>query len=345
MKTKMFLVTAIMGLMLATALSGCTSGNDITTEEANVQNSTPPDGHGPYYVGYYYTTYYDLSWGPYHATVRYPAQSDGLYAPNIISDKPYPGIIVSGGLADACETIAWVAEHLTSHGYVTLTFTIPNPASLDDAQWACGFDGGIRQLKSENESPSSPIQGILDIERFGVIGLSSGGGGVMQATSTNPEIDAAVALSPDPPEEVAVDASRINVPIQIQVGSNDDFNNASSVYEYYAPIPDAATKEYVEINGGSHTGYVGPGYAGIPEGWGAHLLTSTVGYDVCTIGVEEQQRIARKYFTAWFGYFIKDIHEYKTYIFGDDAQKDLDGKVLSALEYNYTEGHFASNAG
>ena len=93
-------------------------------------------------------------------------------------------------------TINWVSEYLSSHGYITITFSTPCAFSIDITEWAYGFGGGISKLKRDNGCRFSPIYEILDTKKFGIIGLSMGGGGCLEATGINPEIDAAVALAP-----------------------------------------------------------------------------------------------------------------------------------------------------
>ena len=174
----------------------------------------------------------------------------------------------------------------------------------------------------------SPISGILDIETFGGIGLSMGGGGCIEATGAhNSEIDASVPLAPAGTNSAKAAAQNITVPTQLQVGNNDGMVPPDRVVPFYSNlILDTTVKEYLSITGGNHIGFIDEFVAKIAEWLGID--------DPRGIEFEEQRQISSKYFTAWFQYHLKDLDEYFTYIFGEEAQNDLDEGILSDLRYN-----------
>jgi len=296
-----------------------------------VDNDLEPDEPGPYHVGYYKVIYKDPAFGWYKAAIRYPAKYDGFLAPVDDSGAPYPGIAVANGFAGSERNIKWIPEHLTSYGYVTICFTPPHRVSGDTTQWANGLLGGIEKLKSQNIRPVSPIYGILDTETFGAIGLSMGGGGCIEATGAEgSEIDAAVALAPASSKSSNEAAENITVPIQIQVGDNDSMVPPERVIPYYTDfIPDTLNKEYLAITGGNHIGFIDEFFARFAEWLG---MDQTKG-----IEFEEQRRISSIYFTSWFEYHLRGVDGYFTYIFGEEAQSDLDAGVLSDLRYMYIQ--------
>jgi len=294
----------------------------------NDQISSSPDKPGPYHIGYYKTSFVVAPYGRYFATIRYPAARNGWFAPKDTTDAPYSGIVVSNGLGGSEWNIKWIPEHLTSHGYVTICFTPPHKISGDTTQWAYGFKGGIEKLKSHNSVWFLPIFEMVDIETFGGVGLSMGGGGCIEATGTlDSEIDAAVSLAPARSDDAISAAENISVPIQLQVGNNDGMVIPERVLPYYTDfIPETTVKEYLSITGGNHIGFVDEFVARIAEWLG---LDNPKG-----IEFEEQHRVSRKYFTAWFHYHLKGLDDYYTYIFGDEAQNDLDMGILTDLRYN-----------
>ena len=179
-----------------------------------------------------------------------------------------------------------------------------------------------------SNSSSSPIYNIVDIETFGAIGLSMGGGGCIEATGANTsEIDAAVPLAPAPSLSAKDASIHINVPIQIQIGNEDGMVPPYSILPFYTDlISNATVKEYLSIAGGNHIGFIDEFFARIAE---------NIGLDnPCGIAFKEQRRISRKYFTSWFQYHLKNLTEYYTYIFGEEAQNDIDTGVLADLRYN-----------
>ena len=298
------------------------------SQAVDIKIISSPDEQGPYNVGYFKTNFYVEPYGRYWATVRYPSTSDGWRTPKDTSGAPYPGIVVSNGLMGSEWNIKWIPKHLTSYGYVTICFTPPRKIFPYTTQWAYGFKGGIEKLKTLNSKIFSPIHNMVDIETFGVIGLSMGGGGCLEATGMfDSEIDTAVALAPARSDQAKNAARNITVPLQLQVGSKDGMVPPEGVLPFYTDlISNTTVKEYLCITGGNHIGFIDEFMAKIAEFLG---LDEPKG-----IEFEEQHRISRKYFTAWFEYHLKGLVEYYTYIFGEDAQNDLNEGVLSDLRYN-----------
>jgi len=311
---------ALVGAMLTAVIPVHTAGADSAVP--------PPDEAGPYHVGFHWVSYQMPDYGTYHAKIYYPATRDGWLAPRDASGGPYPGIVVSNGLHGAEWQIKWVPQRLASHGYVVICFTPPKPGVIDTTQWADGFTGAIAKLKDQNTRFFSPMRGLLDTGSFGAIGLSMGGGGCIEATGApGSEVDAAVALAPATSDASTAAAENIGVPIQLQVGSTDSMVDPESVLYYYTDlIPGTAAKQYVEINGGSHSGFIDEFFAGIAILFGI----DTPG----TITLAQQRYISGKYFTAWFNYHLKGINGYHPYIFGGKAQIDLNDGVLSDLRDN-----------
>ena len=90
-------------------------------------------------------------------------------------------------------------------------------------------------------------------------------------------------------------------------------------------IPNTTVKEYLAIEGGNHIGFIDERFASFAEWMG---LDNSSG-----IEFKEQHRISCKFFTAWFKYHLNGSSEYYTYIFGNEAQNDLDTSILSDLKY------------
>ncbi len=287
-----------------------------------------PDQPGPYSIGYYKISYFVFRYGVYQAVIRYPASSDGQRTPIDSSAAPYPCIVVANGLAGSEYQITWISEHLTSYGFITLCFTPPHRLSFDTTQWASGFLAGFKVLQKQHNHHSSPIYQVLDTETCGAIGLSMGGGGCVEATgTTDSPIDASVALAPAGFPSVLTAAQNILVPVQLQVGTVDGLVPPDHVQQIYTQhLTNDTNKEYLAITGGNHIGYIDEYFAQLAEHLGIDNPSG--------ISVEQQHTISRKYFTAWFQYHLRHLDEYYTYIFGEDAQEDLDIGILTDLRYN-----------
>jgi dienelactone hydrolase len=287
-----------------------------------------PDQPGPYHIGSFKVWYLVIPYGLYQATIRYPATSDGQRTPVNSSATPCPGIVVANGFAGSETQITWIPEHLTSYGYVTLCFTPPRRVSFDPTQWAVGFLQGITALQRQDKKAWSPLSNALDGETWGAIGLSMGGGGCIEATGLpGSPIDASVGLAPAGFPEVFAAAHDILVPIQLQVGTVDRIIPPDHVLEIYTEhLTNDTTKEYLAITGGNHIGYIDEEYASLAQQWG---IDNPPG-----ISVERQHNVSRTFFTAWFQYHLRHLDEYYTYIYGEEAQQDLDSGVLADLRFN-----------
>lgn len=287
-----------------------------------------PDQPGSYHIGSYTVWYLVPHFGLFRATIRYPATSDGHRTPVDPSAIPCPGIVIANGFAGSEKQITWIPEHLTTYGYVTLCFTPPVRLSFDATQWAAGLLGGLNVLETHNKRLLSPIFQVLDGETWGAIGLSMGGGGCIEATGTaGSEIDASVALAPAWFPSVLLAARSITVPIQLQVGTADRLVPPNRVQGIYSEaLTNKTVKEYLAITGGNHVGFIDEYYALLALEWG---IDNPPG-----ISVEQQHNISRKYFTAWFQYHLRHLDEYYTYIFGEEAQQDLENGTLADLQYH-----------
>lgn len=273
-------------------------------------NVPRPDEPGPYHVGFHWVSYPMPDWGTYYSRIYYPAMRDGWLAPKDNSGGPYPGIVAANGLHGAEWNLTWLPSHLASHGYVVLCFTPPKPGEKINAKWADGFVGGIAKLKDQNSRWFSPMHGLLDTDSFGGIGYSMGGCGLMEAAA-DPDsvIDVAVSMACGP--EGVPFATYVRVPIQFQVGSLDD--HTGLVSESYASVT-LAPKEYVEIKGGNHAGFLDTFFANIAVFLGIEPPAD--------ITCAEQHRISSRYYTSWFQYHLKGLAGYRTYIFGWEALLD-----------------------
>ena len=288
------------------------------------------DQPGPYKIGYDSVVFFKAPYGFYPATIRYPAVKDGWHAKQYIADRPYPVVISVSGLLGPRIAHKWIAEHLTSHGYITMTFTPPFPPSPDTTQWACGFIEGIEKITSENENGRSPIHAMADTSRIGITGLSMGGGGTIEAAAQCDKVKAAVALAPlaydkgirgRMSKDVIAAAPKVKAPIMLQVGANDGMIMPEEVYSYYKNVPDTVDKCFIEIYGGNHIGYVDNFYA--------HFA---IPFDnLSSVGFLEQERVSKLYALAWFDYYLRDKKEYKD-IFTTRAATD---KALNKTENNF----------
>jgi predicted dienelactone hydrolase len=158
------------------------------------------------------------------ALVRIPAYKESKIA---LSDQAYPVILFSHGWNGFNAQNTSQALELASHGYVVIgiqhtygavitvfndgTVAKNNPSALPAGapteeyetaahilsdQWAgdMGFTLGLMQL--ENNDPSSPFHTLLDLERVGVYGHSTGGGAAIQFCGTDTRCKSLLGMDP-----------------------------------------------------------------------------------------------------------------------------------------------------
>ncbi len=93
--------------------------------------------------------------------------------------------------------------------------------------------------------------------------------------------------------------NNITAPIQFQVGSEDGNVLPEWVEEYYELVPNTTVKEYLVINGANHFQFF--------DKYAAEFFSIMIDLGMdnpATISTEEQHRISRGYFTAWFNHFL-----------------------------------------
>ena len=305
---------------------------------------TDPERPGPFAVAFYETSYEVTGFGTFSALIHYPTGSSETAPARGHPDEPYPIVILSNGYSAPAILLSWLSEHLASHGYVVLGFTPQNPFALDVTNWADGFRQGLAFLHTENARVDSSVFGLVSTEKAGLVGLSMGGAGAIEAAGTGVEADAVVALAPGINDlgrfifaETIEAAERIEVPIQIQVGNRDCFVNpkegsllwftnltGQGVSTYYDII--TAQKLYVEINGANHVAYINEDIADI----GSFIVADLIPIDCMpTISTAEQHRIAAKYATMWFDAYLYDTTFWNQALFGEGIRRDFDNGVLS----------------
>ena len=116
-------------------------------------------------------------------------------APFDISTHPYPLVILSPGFSIGASSYAWLAEHLTSYGFVVVS--PEHHETLDPANelWRAAITRPQDILKvfvflDEQARPESPLEGLLDPDLVAVIGHSYGGYTSLAAAGARIDTDA-----------------------------------------------------------------------------------------------------------------------------------------------------------
>jgi len=98
----------------------------------------------------------------------------------VAAGGPLPLVVASHGFTGSRTTLAYLAEHLASHGYVVAapqfplsTLTAPGGPTTDDIEHQPGDVGAV--IDHLLAASDGPLAGRIDPERIGVTGLSWGG--------------------------------------------------------------------------------------------------------------------------------------------------------------------------
>ncbi|MBK7978315.1 MAG: alpha/beta hydrolase [Deltaproteobacteria bacterium] len=269
-------------------------------------------------------TFTDPDWGDYPSTAFVPA-ADG-------NPAPWPAIVLLNGFFATAPMMSWYSEHLASHGYLVLGVTPPTPFIPDVTEWARGFAGGARLLLAESADPASPLAGLVDESRLGAIGLSMGGAGALEEGGTEPALfRAIVALAPGWSDlgaflfaETLAAAGSIEAPTQIQRGSQDCLVPADGPLGYYDAVP--AAKQYLEINGGNHIGYINEGLATAA----GPIVFDLVPVDCpATTSYAEQHRLSAAYATMWLDKHLHGTGRWDDALLGAGFAADLSSGTLT----------------
>nr|8CRU_A Chain A, Poly(ethylene terephthalate) hydrolase [Piscinibacter sakaiensis] len=172
-------------------------------------------------------------------TVYYPTNAGGKVG----------AIAIVPGYTARQSSINWWGPRLASHGFVVITIdtnsTLDQPSSRSSQQMAA-----LRQVVSLSGTSSSPIYNKVDTSRLGVMGWSMGGGGSLISARNNPSLKAA---APQAPWNSSKNFSSVTVPTLIIACENDTIAPVNSHALPFYNSMSRNPKQYLEINGGSHS--------------------------------------------------------------------------------------------
>lgn len=172
-------------------------------------------------------------------TVYYPTNAGGTVG----------AIAIVPGYLARQSSISWWGPRLASHGFVVITIdtnsTSDQPAARSRQQLAA-----LDQLGTLNRTSSSPIYNKVDTTRLGVMGWSMGGGGTLISAQSRSSLKAA---APQAPWNSSTNFSSVTVPTLIIACESDSVAPTNSHASPFYDSMSSNAKQYLEINGGSHS--------------------------------------------------------------------------------------------
>lgn len=195
---------------------------------------------------------------PADMRVQYPVAAAPGAAPDP-AEGPYPLVLFSHGFAGFPEQSVDLTTHLASWGYVV--------AAPDHVERSLG---GLLGTAAQGVTPStdpevlsatadlvaltaddttSPLSGLVDLERVAVMGHSAGAGAAYRTAATDPRIDALAAYSLGTGGDEGLGEAP-TVPALVMAGTADETIPVEATREAFATL--AEPRNLVEVEGAGH---------------------------------------------------------------------------------------------
>lgn len=274
--------------------------------------SAPPEDLG----GYAWTGNPEQP-GPYPVASYEPVPPGGtrytVWYPDTSVAQQFPAVIVAPGATYLKEDMAWLGEHLASHGYLAVGFTPTIQVCPCVGLWRDGLMDSVAQLKREADDSRSPIHARWEKGNIGAVGYSAGGGGALLASSESAELRTVVGLAPA--VNILDAPGSTDVPFLQICGGTDDV------------VPREACATFHDNHAGTE----------VPR---QLLLLRGVGHWVFVNGAEppnalQAQATSRRYVVAWLHRFLKGLtDEANELLIGAGAERDLASGELGDLRHD-----------
>ena len=232
------------------------------------------------------------------ARVSYPCNLSGTA----------PATTLTGGFTNTKEQMYWLADPLTSHGYIVITMTPTNTLGTP-LTWETAHKGGIDKLRSENTRFGSSIRGKVDTNRLGIMGFSMGGGGtLLAAADLGNQVKTAVPLAP---WLGTLYPSYRNITAKTLVisGSSDTVAFPGTIAGYYRNLPSGLTRGLAEVRGASHSDWYS------------------------SFASRSQQTRFKTLTTSWLKMYLTGDTSYQTYLNGTEHNRNVSAGWYSQYEY------------
>lgn len=235
-------------------------------------------------------------WGYASARISFPC---GL-------NQTAPAITLTGGYTNIKEQMYWLANHLTSHGYIVIAIT-PYNVLGEPTVWKHAHLAGIEELLDQNDAWWSPIRDRVDLKQLGVMGYSNGGGGALLAAGElGYGIKTVTALAPNIESE---EPKYYNIGAQTQIvgGSRDLVSRPSAVGSYYESLPTGISRNLSMLRYMTHLDWVGIGLSKTPKNRAKILITAWLNlkmrdkkaFEDWFIGDNHDDHLAEDWFTRF----------------------------------------------
>lgn len=245
-KTALSLIAAGSLMLAGTAFAadpGTGGGGPVCEQNCGFERGPDPTAsflearNGPYSVRTSRVTGLVSGFGG--GTIHYPTGTTGTMA----------AVVVIPGFVSAESSIDWWGPKLASYGFVVMTIDT-NTGFDQPPSRARQINNALDYLVSQNSTRNSPVEGMIDTSRLGVIGWSMGGGGTIRVAGEG-RISAAIPLAPW--DTSSTNARRVSAPTLIFACGADLIAPVGlHASPFYNAMPRDLPKAFVEIRNGSH---------------------------------------------------------------------------------------------
>ncbi len=167
-----------------------------------------------------------------------------IYYPEDTSEGDFGAVALAPGYTASSTSYGSLADRIASHGFVVLAFDTNTRVDQPNSRG--------RQMESALEYlvEDSDVTDRIDTDRQAVSGHSMGGGGTLAAADDNPDLRAAVPLTPWHTQKSWGD---MQVPTMVIGAENDTIASTRSHAEpFYESLPGDLDRAYAEVDGASH---------------------------------------------------------------------------------------------
>jgi dienelactone hydrolase len=166
-----------------------------------------------------------------------------VFSPN--TPGTYALVVLCPGFIEAQAAITNVGQRLATHGFVVATIDTLTRLDFPSSR-ATQLLAAMQTVSALN---TGPVAGKIDITRVVLGGHSMGGGGTLEASTTNPTIKAGLPIAPFH----FTKAFTTSVPQLISGGSADNIAPPGQhSIPFFNMLPDETPKIYAELAGASH---------------------------------------------------------------------------------------------
>ena len=279
----------------------------------------PPDPgrSGPYAVAKLTITTTNSGTGSELETdIHYPSDGSGVDP----GGAPYPALVFAHGTSAPRTGYSGNADHLASWGFI-----VALPSFPDNDIKVRGSDVRhlLSYLEAQNGDAGSPFYKKIDPDRFSVTGHSLGGASIMLVAARDERVElAAVPLDPVNPDDnhwdYIAEGPDITAPVGL-IGSPSHMCNWNAKYKDEFPSYGSTHKAKFVIVDGGHCDFMDADNS---------LMTLICGF-LCGGFSESRLELIERYTAAWFNYYVRLDADYYTYLYGAEADADIQAGLVN----------------